>query len=577
MKQYTRSTFCFNFIFTAECDTVIRFELDSVTSGQQTTANSPSRYDAIIVGAGHNGLTAAAYLARAGLSTLVLERRDIVGGCCVTEEIAPGCRVSTTSYIASMLRPEVISELRLADHGLRMIPCDPAIQVPFPDGHVVPWWVDRERAQQEFSRISAKDAARFVQVDDQLKKLARYLQPFFMEPPPEIDTSTVRGWTDLFRVGKRFRGISNAEIAQLISFLTGSLGEFLDHNYESDKMKTVFLANNVYGKHGGPYQPGTAIGLLFHLLSGGEHELQGFFGHVIGGMGSITQALAAAGRKLGVEIRTSAPVASIEVRSGRARGVVLDDGTELRARMVLSNADPKRTFLKMLDAKDLPEDFLFAVRGIKMAGPCAKVNMVLAEEPRFTGTSPQATPLERTFYTLVPSLEFAERCYDIAKFGDIPEELWVDCVASSNADDSLAPPGKHILTCFVQYVPYHLREGSWDEQRELLGDRVVKKIAEYAPNVPSAIVARQVLTPLDLERTYGLTEGNIFHGDLRLEQLFFMRPVPGWSQYRTPIGGLYLCGAGAHPGGGVTGAPGRNAAHQALRDWKKGRLQESAA
>lgn len=537
---------------------------------------SNSIYDAIIVGGGHNGLTAAAYLARAGLSTLVLERREIVGGCCVTEEIAPGCRVSTTSYIASMLRPEVIAELRLADHGLRMIPCDPAIQVPFPDGHVVPWWVDRERAKAEFGKISAKDAARFVEVDDQLKKLARYLQPFFLEPPPEIDMRTVGGWSDLFRVGKRFRGISSAEIAQLISFLTGSLGEFLDHNYESEKMKTMFLANNVYGKHGGPYQPGTAIGLLFHLLSGGEHELQGFYGHVMGGMGSITQALAAAGKKLGVEIRTSAPVAQIEVRNGRAYSVVLEDGSEVRGRMILSNADPKRTFLKMIAARELPEDVLFAVRGIKMDGPCAKVNFVLAEEPRFTGTSPQASPLERTFYTLVPSLEFAERCYDIAKFGEIPEELWVDCVVSSNADQSLAPPGKHILTCFVQYVPYKLREGNWDEKRELLGDRVVKKIAEYAPNAPSAIVARQVLTPLDLERTYGLTEGNIFHGDLRLEQLFFMRPVPGWAQYRTPIRGLFLCGAGAHPGGGVTGAPGRNAAMQALRDWKKGRFRETA-
>jgi phytoene dehydrogenase-like protein len=545
-----------------------------VTSGQQQI--SEKIYDAIVIGGGHNGLTAAAYLARQGLSTLVLERREIVGGCCVTEEIAPGCRVSTTSYIASMLRPEVISELRLADYGLRMIPCDPAIQVPFPDGHVVPLWADRERAKKEFSQISAKDAERFVEVDEQLKKLARYLQPFFLEPPPEIDTSTVKGWTDLFRAGKRFRGISNTEVAQLISFLTGSLGEFLDHNYESEKIKTLFLANNVYGKHGGPYQPGTAIGLLFHLLSGGEHELQGFYGHVMGGMGSITQALAAAGRQLGVEIRTSADVASIDVRNGRARGVVLADGTEIRGRMVLSNADPKRTFLKMLDPKELPEDFLFAVRGIKMDGPCAKVNFVLADEPKFTGTSPQATPLERTFYTLVPSLEFAERCYDIAKFGDIPEELWVDCVVSSNADSSLAPAGKHILTCFVQYVPYRLREGNWDEKRELLGDRVVKKIAEYAPNVPGAIIARQVLTPLDLERTYGLTEGNIFHGDLRLEQLFFMRPIPGWSQYRTPIPGLYLCGAGTHPGGGVTGAPGRNAAHQALRDWKKGRMRDAA-
>jgi phytoene dehydrogenase-like protein len=556
---------------------LFRFRIRVVTSSQPGKSDSKSIYDAIVIGAGHNGLTAAAYLARAGLSTLVLERREIVGGCCVTEEIAPGCRVSTTSYIASMLRPEVISELDLASHGLRMIPCDPAIQVPFPDGHVVPWWVDRERARKEFSKISAKDAARFVQVDDQLKKLARYLQPFFMEPPPEADTSTVKGWTDLFRVGKRFRSISSGEISQLVSFLTGSLGEFLDHNYESEKMKTMFLANNVYGKHGGPYQQGTAIGLLFHLLSGGANGLQGFSAHVMGGMGSITQALAAAGKKLGVDIRTSASVARIEVREGRARSVVLEDGTELRGRMILSNADPKRTFLGLLDAKNLPADFIFAVRGIKMQGPCAKVNLVLAEEPRFTGTSPLTTPLERTFYTLVPSLEFAERCYDIAKFGEIPEELWVDCVVSSNADDSLAPPGKHILTCFVQYVPYHLREGDWDEKRELLGDRVVKKIAEYAPNVPGAIVARQVLTPLDLERTYGLTEGNIFHGDLRLEQLFFMRPVPGWSQYRTPIAGLYLCGAGAHPGGGVTGAPGRNAAHQALRDWKKGRLQEAAA
>jgi len=570
---YIRACFRFNFIFTGSYGNVIRFKGHLLTASQ----SSGNRvYDVIVIGAGHNGLTAAAYLARAGLSTLVLERRDIVGGCCVTEEIAPGCRVSTTSYIASMLRPEVISELRLADHGLRMIPCDPAIQVPFTDGHVVPWWADRARAQLEFAKISAKDASRFVQVDDQLKKLARYLQPFFMEPPPEFETSTFKGWSDLFRTGRRFRGITNVEIAQLVSFLTGSLGEFLDQNYESEKMKTMFLANNVYGKHGGPYQPGTAIGLLFHLLSGGEHELQGFYGHVMGGMGSITQALAAAGKKLGVEIRTGASVAHIEVRNGRASSVVLEDGTELRARMVLSNADPKRTFLKLVDSKDLPADFLFAIQGIKMQGPCAKVNMVLAEEPKFTGTSSSATALERTFYTLVPSLEFAERCYDIAKFGEIPEELWVDCVVSSNADSSLAPPDKHILTCFVQYVPYHLRESNWDEKRELLGDRVVKKIAEYAPNVPGSIVARQVLTPLDLERTYGLTEGNIFHGDLRLEQLFFMRPVPGWSQYRTPVDGLYLCGAGAHPGGGVTGAPGRNAAHQALRDWKTGRFREAA-
>jgi len=506
-------------------------------------------FDAIVVGGGHNGLTAAAYLARAGLSTLVLERRDIVGGCCVTEEIAPGCKASTTSYIASMLRPEVIHDLKLAQHGLRMVPCDPAIQVAFPDGRVVPWWADRERAVAEFRKHSAKDAETFVRVDDQLKKLARYLQPFFLEPPPEVGAQTMLGWGELFRVGKRFRSISNCEIAQLVSFLTGSLGEFLDRNYECETIKTMFLANNVYGKHGGPYQPGTAIGLLFHLLSGGEHELQGFYGHVMGGMGAISEALAASARQLGVEIRTAATVAQIDVRDGRVRGVLLEDGTEIRGRMVLSNADPKRTFLTLVPANQLPADFVHAIRGIKMAGPCAKVNLALSEEPHFSGTPSSHTALERTFYTIVPSLEFAERCYDIAKFGEIPEELWVDCVIASNADDSLAPAGTHIMTCFVQYVPYYLRQGTWDEKRERLGDLVIRKIAEHAPNVPNSIMARQVLTPLDLERIYGLTEGNILHGDLSLEQLFFMRPVPGWSQYRTPVDGLYLCGAGTHPGG----------------------------
>ncbi|HXY15059.1 MAG TPA: NAD(P)/FAD-dependent oxidoreductase [Terriglobales bacterium] len=535
-----------------------------------------SQYDAIVIGAGHNGLTAASYLAGAGLSTLVLERREIVGGCCVTEEIAPGCRASTTSYIASMLRPEIIRDLELASHGLRMVPCDPALQVPFPDGQVIPWWADRDRTIAELRKISAKDANTFVRVDDELKKLARYLQPFFLEPPPEFEVDGLQSWWNLLRVGKRFRGITNNEIAQLISFLTGSLGDFLDRNYESEKIKTLFLANNVYGKHGGPYDPGTALGLLFHLLSGGEFELQGFYGHVIRGMGAITQALAAAARKRGVEIRTSAPVALINVRNGRVRSVVLEDGTEIAARVILSNADPKRTFLGLIEKSELPEDFRHAVQGIKMNGPCAKVNLVLAEEPRVNGMPSDASPAQRALFTLVPSLEFAERCYDIAKFGEIPEQLWVDCVVASNVDNTLAPEGRHIMTCFVQYVPYFLRSGTWDQNRDLLGDRVIKKIAEYAPNVAGAVVARQVLTPLDLERIYGLTEGNIFHGDLTLEQLFFMRPVAGWSQYRTPISGLYLCGAGAHPGGGVTGAPGHNAAFQVLRDLRRKHKEASA-
>ena len=526
-------------------------------------------WDAVVIGAGHNGLTAAAYLGRAGLRTLVLERREMVGGCCVTEEIHPGCRASTTSYIASMLRPEVIHELDLGSHGLRMVPCDPALFVPFPDQTYLAWWSDPARTLAEMRAHSEHDARVFAEVDARLKKLARYLQPFFMEPPPDVHARGIAGLFEAVRVGRRIKGISGDEIAEMVTFLTGSLGEFLDRHYESEKVKTLILANNVYGKHGGPYQPGTAIGLLFHLLSSGDHGLQGFYGHVIGGMGSITQALAAAARKLGVEIRTGAPVARIDVANGKARGVTLEDGTEILARLVVSNADPKRTFLGMLPSSDLPAEFREAVSAIRMNGPCAKVNIVLSEEPRVKGMPQDWSKSQRALFTLVPSLEFAERCYDIAKMGEIPEELWVDCVVASNADDSLAPAGKHVMTCFVQYVPYKLKQGTWDEKRELLGDRVVRKIGEYAPNVPGSIVARQVLTPLDLERTYGLTEGNIFHGDLSLDQLFFMRPVPGWAQYRTPIAGLYLCGAGAHPGGGVTAAPGRNAAQQVIKDARR--------
>jgi phytoene dehydrogenase-like protein len=523
-------------------------------------------HDAVVVGAGHNGLVAAFYLGRAGLKTLLLERREVVGGACVTEEIAPGCRASTASYIASMLRPEVIRDMDLPAHGLRMVPCDPYLQVPFPDGTVLPWRADRERLLAELRRLSPRDALTWSAVDERLKRLARYLQPFFLEPPPDPGARGVEGLRELLRLLRRFWGISGREIADMASFLTGSLGEFLDRHYESDRVKTLVLANSVYGKHGGPYDKGTALGLLFHLLSGGEHEVQGFMGHVLGGMGAITQAMAAACRREGVLIRTSAEVAAIVARGGRVRGVALADGTEIEAPIVLSNADPKRTFLGLVEAAELPAEFREAVRGIKMDGPCAKVNLVLAEEPRFLGTRQGTSPGERSLYTLVPSLEFAERSYDQAKLGRLPEELWVDCVVASNVDDSLAPPGRHVMTCFVQYVPYRLRDSDWDRERERLGDLVLKKVGEYAPNVPPAVLARQVLTPLDLERTYGLTEGNIFHGDLSLEQLFFMRPVPGWAGYRSPVEGLYLCGAGAHPGGGVTGAPGYNAARRALAD-----------
>ena len=525
-----------------------------------------------MVGGGHNGLTAACYLARAGLRTLVLERRDILGGACVTEEIAPGVRASTTSYISSMLRPEVIRDLALPRHGLRMVPCQPGLQVAFEDGQVIPWWGDHDHARAEFaSSISAADAASFDDLHRRLQALARYLQPFFLEEPPDL---YARGWAKVregSRAWRRFRKITGDELSDLVRFTTGSLGDLVDRHFADDRMKRMYLANNVYGMHAPPYMPGTAVGLLFHLLSGGLDGAQGFYGHVIGGMGSITQALAAAARDAGAELRVSSAVTRIDVRSGRAAGVVLDDGTEIAGRAILSNADPKRTFLGLVDAAELPEDFRRDVAAIRMAGPSAKVNFALSAEPRWRGMPTDADPNRRSLATLVPTLDEAQRIYDQHRTGEIPDRLWVDCVTASNVDDTLAPAGVHVMTAFVQYVPFVLRSGTWDERRDDLFRRVVSTIEGYAPGFSSTIQTAHVLTPLDLERTYGLTEGNIFHGDLQIGQLFSMRPVPAWSRYRTPIPGLYLGGAGAHPGGGVTGAPGYGASHAVLRDLRRRR------
>jgi phytoene dehydrogenase-like protein len=533
-------------------------------------AASGTRYDAIIVGGGHNGLTASAYLARAGLKVLVLERRGIVGGAAVTEDVIPGHRVSSCSYIASMLMPTVIRDLDLGRHGLRMVACDPILTLPLDDGRIVRWWSDPERTAAELRHYSPRDGDAFLAVDARLKALARYLQPFFLEPPPDLAAKGLDRLREGLRLARRFRKISGVEMGEMVTFLTGSLGDFLDRHFESDAAKRLVLANNVYGKHGGPYEPGSAVGLLFHLLAGGDHGVQGFNGHVIGGMGAISDAIAAAARGHGATILTDAPVARIDVEKGRATGVTLADGRCFTAATLLSNADPKRTFLGLVDPVHLPDDFRHDIGAIKMAGPAAKLNMALSGEPRVIGRPAYADPRERALLTIAPTLEGAQRCADAARFGEIADTLWIDCVIPSLVDDSLCPLGHHMMTCFIQYLPYRLREGTWDEQREVVADAIVAQIAHHMPGLPDLILGRRLITPLDLERTYGLTEGNIFHGDLHPGALFSMRPVPRWSHYRTPVKGLYLCGAGAHPGGGVTGAPGHNAAMQVLRDRGRG-------
>jgi phytoene dehydrogenase-like protein len=533
----------------------------------------PGRYDAIIIGAGHNGLTAAAYLAMAGRRVLMLERRDVVGGCAVTEEVdpelAPGCRVSTASYIASMLRPTIIRDLKLEAHGLKMVACDPSVQAAFSDDDVVAWWPDEARMRAELERIAPRDVGTFFATETELKRLAAYLQPFFLEAPPDVHLTGLGRLPEMWRLYRRFKGLRGDDISGLIRFLTGSLGDFLDRRFESDKLKRLILSNSLYGKHGGPYQPGTAMGLLFHLLSGGDAEQQAWQGHVIGGMGAITRAMRSACETLGVAIRTSAEVAKINSHGGVANGVTLASGESIDAELIVSNADPKRTFLGLVEANELPDEFRHDVADIRMNGPAGKVNFVLSEEPRVNGMPADRSKAQRSLFTLIPTLQEAEDNYNSCRRGELPERLWVDCVLASNVDDTLAPAGRHMLTCFVQFLPWKLHAGSWANERELLGDRVTQLIGQYAPNVPASVIARRVYTPLDLEQTFGITEGNIFHGDISLEQMFFMRPLPRWAHYRTPIRNLYLCGAGTHPGGGVTGAPGYNAAHVILKSARR--------
>jgi phytoene dehydrogenase-like protein len=533
------------------------------------------RYDAVVIGGGHNGLTAAFYLARAGLSILVLERREVLGGCAVTEEIdaakAPGCRVSTASYMASMLRPEVIRDLALDAHGLRMVAAEPTVQAVTPDGVVLPWWSDAVRMRALLEKFAPSDCERFLAMEGRLAGLARHLEPLFMQAPPDMEREGLAGLADLLGFALKFRGLSNREIPELIAFATGSLGEFLDRTLDSPHLKSLILANSLYGKHGGPYDPGTLFGLLFHLLGGGAESKQGFVGHVMGGMGAITQAMAAACRGAGVELVTGVDVAGVRVEGGRATGVVLANGGTIDAGLVVSNADPKRTYLKLVPESALDPEFRARIAGIKMDGPCGKFNLVLSEEPRLENEEPGSDALRRAQFTLVPWLDGAQAAYGEARRGRIAEELWIDCLVPSLVDESLATPGRHVMTCFIQYLPYALAGSDWSLERERLEAQLIRQIARFVPAVGRSVVARRLFTPADLEATFGITEGNIFHGDLRPDQLFFMRPVPGHARYASPVPALYLCGAGTHPGGGVTGAPGHNAARRIVADLKRSR------
>jgi phytoene dehydrogenase-like protein len=521
------------------------------------------RYDVIVIGGGHNGLTAAAYLARAGRSVLVLERRHVLGGAAVTEEVFPGFHFSVCSYVVSLLRPEIIRELDLPRHGLEILPLDGTF-TPMPNGDYL-WRVnDHAKTRREIARHSRLDAEAYDEYGRAMVEMGRFVKPILSMLPPDPTSLDPRGLKQLLFLLRRFQALPRQDQYNQIQLMTMSAVDFLDQWFETDVLKATMSASGIIGTFLGVRSPGTAYVLLHHYMG----EIDGAFrswGFARGGTGAISQAIAGAAQQAGVEIRSETAVAKILVRDGRASGVVLENGDEIAAGLVVSSLDPRLTFRRLLEPDLLPGDFLEDVDRYKFRGSSAKVNLALDALPDFTCLPGPGAHL-RGAISISPSVDYMERAFDDAKYGRFSRRPYMDVVIPSLTDPSVAPPGKHVMSCFVQYAPYHLADGTWDEQREALGDAVIDTLAQYAPNIRNIIRHRQVVTPLDLEREWGLSEGNIFQGELTLEQLFFLRPAPGWAQYRTPVNNLYMCGSATHPGGGIMGAPGRNAAMKILAD-----------
>lgn len=533
-------------------------------SAEPIAVPAAGRYDAIVVGAGHNGLICAAYLAKAGRKVLVLERRHQVGGATTTEEIHPGFKYTCCSYVVSLLRPWIIRDLDLPRHGYEVLPLEETF-TPFPDGRYLLRDSDPERSKRAIAKFSKRDSEVYKQFGQKMAELGRLVKPMIDGLAPDPVSRNPFELARLAKFAKHLRGQGEEWLLGNLKMMTMSAVDFLSEWFECEQLIAPMSVSGIIGTFLGVRSPGTAYVLLHHYMG----EIDGSYrawGLPKGGTGAVAEAIAASARELGVEIRLSAPVASVTMQDGRATGVVLENGDEIAAKAVVSGVDPHRTFLKLVGEKHLDPDFAKQVKRFKMRGSSGKVNLALDALPEFACLPGEGRQLHGDI-TIAPSIEYLERAYDDAKYGAFSRQPFMDVVIPSLTDPTVAPPGKHTMSIFVQYAPYNLKEGAadWPNQREAFGDAVIDTLSEYMPNLKSRILHRQVLSPWDLEQIYGLTEGNIFHGELSLEQLAFLRPVAGWSRYQTPIEDLWMCASGTHPGGGIMGAPGALCARTMLR------------
>ena len=536
----------------------------SATNGVPTASTPADRtYDAIVVGGGHNGLVNGAYLAKAGLRTLILERRPVVGGAAITEELRPGFSFTTFSYALSLLRPQIIHDLELTRHGFLPLLMSSKF-APGGDGDYLWMTKDHDRNLREIARHSRHDADAYEQYSHDLGMVCRALKPLLDEAPPDLWSDDPEELLALAGLGRRLRALDKRTLHNAVRLLTGSAADFLDDYFESELLKGYLASSSIIGSKVGPRSQGSGLVLLYHSL--GEHDGEfGSWAFHKGGNGGFTQVLARAAQAFGAEIRLEAPVERVITQNGRATGVALADGTEFLAPVVVSALDPRRTFLELVEPRELPDDLIEDIRRLRFQGVSSKVNFALDGLPRYPGL-PGREDVYRGFLNIGPSMDYLERAFDEAKYGWYSSRPYIDGAIQSTIDPDMAPPGKHVMSCFVQYTPYKLRESDWDTERQRLGDTAQATLESVFPGFGDLVLQREVVTPLDIERTTGLSEGNIFAGEFLAPQMYVFRPAPGWSQYCTPIDGYYQCGSGTHPGGCVMGAPGKLAAERILKD-----------